>query len=111
MNGPYPAEGDYFMTNLKPFPKLPEWSDLENAISNWECQERLKPTDFAMAIKMAIKNEQEWLEKRREKFEQELEERRKSDLLPVMKSGSLAAQRFRQTLARMAHQSGHSPIY
>jgi hypothetical protein len=110
MMGPFPKEGDYFMI-CGPFPKIPEWGDMENAIANYECQQRLRPENFAAAIAQAIKDEKDLQEKKVQRFEEELEQRRKSDLLPVMKSGSLAAQRFRQTLARMAHQSGHSPIY
>lgn len=109
MMGPYPKEGDYFMI-CGPFPKLPEWSDMECAIAQYERQQRMRPADMAMALKMAFKNEKEALEKRRQKFEDELELRRKSDLEPVMRSGSLAASRYRQYLNKISGQTGHSGL-
>lgn len=107
--GPYPTEGDYWMI-CGPFPKMPELGDMEEAISRYECAQRNRPVNLENYVRMAIKQEQEDIAKRRHKLVEYLEERRKSDLLPVLRSGSLSAQRFRQQLQKDAGLSGHSAI-
>jgi hypothetical protein len=110
MMGPFPTEGGYFMVNQKPFPKMPEWSDLENAIAHWEREQRLRPENFAAALAQAVKDEQDDLVRRREKLEQELEEMRCSELLPVLRGTSLSAQRFRNQLAASVGDHSHASI-
>ena len=97
MMGPFPSEGDYFLIN-GPFPKMPDWGDMENAIAHYEKQQRMRPTDFASALKQFMKNERDEQEAKRQAFEDELEQMRVSELLPMLKSTSLSAQRFRNAL-------------
>lgn len=106
MMGPFPKQGGYFMI-AGPFEKMPDWGDIENSIRHWECQERLRPNDLAAAMKQQVKDEEDDRQKRLQKFEDELEAMRKSELLPVLKSTSLDAQRYRQELNRLIGDRSH----
>jgi predicted DNA-binding protein (UPF0251 family) len=108
MMGPFPAKGGFFMIN-GPFAKMPDWADMENAIAHYECTQRLKPADMAMALKMQIKHEMEEIEARRLRFEEELEQYRKSEILPVLRSTSLSAQGIRNELQKAVGEQSHLP--
>jgi hypothetical protein len=109
MMGPFPEQGGYFMIN-GPFVKMPDWSDMENAMKHYECEQRLKPSNFAAALKQAIKDEKDELEARQRKMEEEIEKMRQSELVPMLKSTSLSAQRFRQHLNAMVGDRGQLGI-
>jgi hypothetical protein len=94
---PYPVQGDYFML-IGPFEKLPEHSDIENALRMFEHEHDKRPTDFKKHFAQVLRDEETAREKRREKLEQDLMYMRKNELVPVLKSGSLEAQRYRNEL-------------
>lgn len=98
MMGPFPVQGDYFMV-CGPFTKMPDWSDMECAVAQWESQDRNRPADLAMAIGQAIRDEADEQDKKREAFEAELEYMRTNELLPILKGTSLEAQRYRNQLS------------
>src|SRR5882724_8327663 len=98
--GPYPNEGDYWLI-AGPFENLPAISDLEGAIAMYEHQQRNKPADLETFMKVAIKNEEDRIVANRLRLEKTLEEMRRSELMPVLKSTSLSAQRFRNELQKM----------
>jgi hypothetical protein len=103
----YPRFGDYYMTNLQPFESLPELGDLENAIQMWEHEHRNRPTNILTHYKQQMAAEEELREKRRQKLEDDLSYMRKNELVPVLKSGSLAAQSVRNSLQKMIGDSSH----
>jgi hypothetical protein len=106
MMGPFPKQGDYFMLS-GPFEKMPGWGDIENSIRHWECEQRLRPADLAGAIQQQMRDEEADRQRRLQAFEDELEQMRKSELLPMLKSTSLAAQRYRQELNRLIGDPSH----
>jgi hypothetical protein len=106
--GPFPKQGQYFMI-CGPWEKLTDWSDLENAIAHYECTQRLKPVDLAMAMKMAIKHEEDEHAARLRRFEAELESYRQQVILPVLRSTSLSAQRIRNELQKAVGEKSHLP--
>lgn len=108
MMGKFPKQGEYWMIN-GPFVKLPDWGDMENAIAHYECTQRLKPADLAMALKMQIKHELEEQVARLMRFEEELEQYRKSEILPVLRSTSLSAQGIRNELQKAVGETSHLP--
>lgn len=94
---PFPERGDYFLVG-GPWPTLPELSDIECAIRMWEDGNRRKPTNMLAYYKQILLDEETARERRREKLERELAYMRTNELVPVLKSGSLEAQRFRNEL-------------
>lgn len=104
--GDFPHQGDYFLTN-GPFDQIPELGDLENAIQMWEHGYRNKPTNIVAHYKALLDKEEEIREARRLKLEKDLEYMRKNELVPVLKSGSLAAQSVRNDLQKMTGDASH----
>lgn len=95
--GPYPAEGDYWMI-AGPWPKLVETADLETAIDLYEHSREKRPLDLEAAVRQAIKNEEDERVERMHRLEAQLEEYRKSEILPMLKRVSLSAQMVRNQL-------------
>jgi hypothetical protein len=106
MMGAYPIEGDYWMM-AGPFDHIPELSDIEQAMSMHEEAMRNRPANYAAHFKQVIKDEEYAREQRRLKLERELELMRKSELVPVLKGGSLEAQRFRNQLSESIGDRSH----
>lgn len=94
---PFPERGDYFMVGTFG-ERLPELSDIECAIQMWEDGHRKRPTNIVAYYKQLLSNEEYAREQRREQLERDLAYMRKHELVPVLKSGSLEAQRFRNQL-------------
>ena len=97
MQGECPSRGDYWIVG-GPFPRIPELGDLECSIAMHQQAMENRPTNYAALFKQTIKNEETAREARRAKLEADLAYMRKNELVPVLKSGSLAAQRFRNEL-------------
>jgi hypothetical protein len=97
MASEYPSRGDYWLIN-GPFEHIPELSDLENSIAMHEHAMRNRPTNYMAYLKKVISDEESAREARREKMEKDLIYLRKNELVPVLKSTSLEAQRFRNQL-------------
>lgn len=106
IHDPYPAQGDYFML-IGPFDQLPEEADIENAIRMFEAEHRKRPTDFATHFKQVMRDEETAREQRRRKLEQDLMYMRKNELVPVLKSTSLEAQKFRNQLSESIGDRSH----
>jgi len=104
--GEYPNQGDYWML-AGPFEHIPELSDLCQAIDMHRHAMNNQPTNYANVLKQTILDEETARERRRAKLEAELAYMRKSELVPVLKSGSLAAQRFRNELSESIGDRTH----
>jgi hypothetical protein len=109
MMGPFPTQGGYFMIN-GPFDRMPQWGDMECAIAQFEKCDRERPVDLEAHYKQLVKDEEDDRERRRQAFEDQLEQIRKSELLPMLKSGSLSAQAFRQQLNALIGDRSHLAI-
>jgi hypothetical protein len=106
MMGEYPARGDYWLM-AGPFEKIPELSDIENAIAMHVKALADRPENYVNFFAQTIKNEEQAREARRQKLERDLEQMRRSELVPVLRSGSLAAQRFRNELSESIGDRSH----
>lgn len=95
--GEYPSRGDYWML-AGPFERIPDLADLRQAIDMHRQTMATKPVDYANMLKQTILDQETAREQRRNKLEADLAYMRKNELVPVLKSGSLAAQRFRNKL-------------
>ena len=104
--GGYPSEGDYWML-AGPFERIPELADLRQAIDMHLHAMQRQPTNYAAVLKQTVLDQETEREHRREKLEADLAYMRQNELVPVLKSGSLAAQRFRDSLQRMVGDSSH----
>lgn len=102
----YPERGDYFLVG-GPWKELPELSDIENAIQMWEHGHRNRPTNVLAYYKQLLRNEEDAREARRAKLERDLAYMRTNELVPVLKSGSLEAQRFRNELSESIGDHSH----
>ena len=106
MKGEFPSRGDYFMVG-GPFPTIPELGDLECAISMHHQAMNQRPSNYRAHFKQVLLDEETAREKRREKLEADLAYIRKNELVPVLRSGSLAAQRFRNQLNESIGDRSH----
>ena len=106
MRGEFPSRGDYWMVG-GPFPKIPELGDLECAISMHQQSMNQRPQNYKAHFKQTLLDEATAREKRREKLEAELAYIRKNELVPVLKSGSLEAQRYRNQLQTQCGLTEH----
>jgi hypothetical protein len=103
---PYPERGRYFLMN-GPFDRIPELTDLENSIAMYEDDMRKQPTNHDAYFRQVMRDEEYARKKAKEKLVAELNCRRKNELVPVLKSTSLEAQRFRNELTEQAGLSEH----
>ena len=104
--GEYPTQGDYWML-AGPFEKIPELGDLENAIAMHKRAMATAPTSYANVLRQTVLDQETARETRRQKLEDELAYMRKNELVPVLKSGSLEAQRFRNKLNESIGDRSH----
>jgi hypothetical protein len=104
--GDYPSRGDYWML-AGPFEKVPELADLRQAIDMHRQAMQSQPTNYARVLQQTIFDEETKREQRREKLEADLAYMRKNELVPVLKSGSLEAQRFRNQLSESIGDRSH----
>jgi hypothetical protein len=104
--GPYPDQGDYWML-AGPFEKIPELADLRQAIDMHRQAMNAQPANYAAVLKQTVLDQETARERRREKLENDLAYMRKNELVPVLKSGSLAAQRFRNQLNEATGDRSH----
>ena len=104
--GPYPDQGDYWML-AGPFERIPELADLRQAIDMHRHAMETQPTNYANVLKQTVLDQETAREQRREKLEKDLAYMRKNELVPVLKSGSLAAQRFRNKLNESTGDRSH----
>ena len=104
--GAYPNQGDYWML-AGPFEKVPDLSDLIQAIDMHRHAMATQPSNYANVLKQTILDEETKREQRREKLEKDLAYMRKDELVPVLKSTSLGAQRFRNQLQTACGLSDH----
>lgn len=104
--GAYPERGDYWML-AGPFEKIPELADLRQAIDMHKQAMNQQPSNYANVLKQTILDQETAREQRREKLERDLAYMRKNELVPVLKSGSLAAQRFRNALNESIGDRSH----
>ena len=104
--GPYPSEGDYWML-AGPFEKIPELADLRQSIDMHRQAMQSQPSNYANLLKQTILDQETARETRRAKLEADLAYMRKNELVPVLKSGSLAAQRFRNQLNEATGDRSH----
>ena len=102
----YPQRGRYFML-MGPFDKIPELTDLENAISMHKESMQLQPTNYDAYFRQVMRDEESARKKAKDKLVADLNYRRKNELVPVLKSSSLEAQRFRNDLTAQAGLSEH----
>lgn len=94
----FPHEGDYFMVG-GPWEEIPEIGDLELSIRMWENGYVNRPTNMLAHYRQMLKDEEDQREKRGLEFEATLNAKRKSELVPILKSTSLAGQRLRNRLS------------
>jgi hypothetical protein len=66
-----------------------------------------QPANYAAVLKQTVLDQETARERRREKLENDLAYMRKNELVPVLKSGSLAAQRFRNQLNEATGDRSH----
>lgn len=104
--GEYPSRGDYWML-AGPFEHVPELADLRQAIDMHKQAMSQQPTNYARVLQQTILDQETAREKRREKLEKDLAYMRKNELVPVLKSSSLAAQRFRNQLNESTGDRSH----
>ncbi len=104
--GDYPNQGDYWML-AGPFERMPELADLRQAIDMHIHAMNHQPTNYANVLQQTILDQETAREKRREKLEADLAYMRQNELVPVLKSGSLAAQRFRNQLNESTGDRSH----
>ncbi|MGA7885229.1 MAG: hypothetical protein WCA44_05755 [Acidobacteriaceae bacterium] len=104
--GEYPSRGDYWML-AGPFEKIPELADLRQAIDMHIQAMNRQPTNYANVLKQTILDQETAREQRRAKLESDLAYMRQNELVPVLKSGSLAAQRFRNQLNESTGDRSH----
>lgn len=104
--GEYPSRGDYWML-AGPFERIPDLADLRQAIDMHRQTMATKPVDYANMLKQTILDQETAREQRRNKLEADLAYMRKNELVPVLKSGSLAAQRFRNKLNKSIGDRTH----
>lgn len=104
--GDYPDQGDYWML-AGPFEHVPELADLRQAIDMHRHAMSNQPTNYANVLKQTVLDQETAREKRREKLEADLAYMRKNELVPVLKSTSLEAQRFRDELQRQMGDPSH----
>jgi hypothetical protein len=102
----YPERGRYFLMN-GPFDMIPELGDLENSISMYEDDMRKQPTNHDSYFRQVMRDEEYARKKAKDKLVADLNYRRKNELVPVLKSSSLEAQRFRNDLTAQAGLSEH----
>lgn len=102
----YPARGAYWML-IGPFPKLPDLGDLECAISMHQQSMQNRPTNYDAYFKQVMRDEEAARKKAKEKLVADLNYRRKNELVPVLKSTSLEAQRFRNELTEQSGLKEH----
>ena len=104
--GEYPTRGDYWML-AGPFERIPELGDLENAIAMHKHAMNTAPVNYANLLKQTVLDQEAAREMRRQKLEDDLAYMRKNELVPVLKSGSLEAQRFRNKLNESSGDRSH----
>lgn len=104
--GPYPEKGDYFML-AGPWTECPTISDIETAIQTYNQMQANRPVNLARHMEQQIKDQKEKWTKRREAYVKMLDDRFKSEILPVLKSTSLSAQMVRNQAQEMSGQRGH----
>ena len=104
--GDFPNRGDYWML-AGPFERIPELTDLCNAIDMHRHAMDHQPASYANVLKQTIFDEETAREARRQKLEDDLAYMRKDELVPVLKSTSLAAQRFRNQLQTACGLTDH----
>lgn len=106
MMGPYPEQGEYFLI-AGPWPTCPQISDIEAAIQVYEHNRAKVPVDLDMAVSQAMRDEEDLQKQRFEALVKELELYRTSEILPVMKSTSLAAQAVRNDIQKRLGLKSH----
>lgn len=107
--GPYPHEGDYFML-LGPWDKLPAISDLQCAIAQHLHAERNRPASYETMVANLVREAKDQEEREYQKYIANLEQFRKSEILPVLRSTSLSAQRVRQQVQQSLGLKSHAAI-
>jgi hypothetical protein len=103
---PYPERGRYFLMN-GPFDKIPALGDLENSIAMYEEDMRKQPTNHDAYFRQVMRDEEYARKEAKAKLVADLNDRRKNELVPVLKSTSLEAQRFRNQLTAQAGMTEH----
>lgn len=106
MMGPYPEEGEYFMI-AGPWERCPEISDVEFAIQAYERHRANTPVDLDTAISQSMRDEDGRQRDRYEALVKELELYRTSEIIPVLKSGSLNAQAVRNDIQKRLGLKSH----
>ena len=104
--GPYPAEGDYWMLG-GPWTTMPCLDDLMQAIRVYEQERENRPVNFAAAMALHLKHKQDAEERKYQMAVEAIEQYRRSEILPLMKSGSLAAQRVRNQVQAQLGLKSH----
>jgi hypothetical protein len=104
--GPYPDQGDYWMLG-GPWERVPDLGDLEQAIQIYELGRSKAPANFEAAMNLYIKREQDRKVEEYERFVEELEKYQKSEIEPLMKSTSLAAQGVRNAVQKKLGLKSH----
>jgi hypothetical protein len=102
----YPSRGRYWMM-MGPFDHIPDLGDLENAIAMHTESMNNQPTNYDAYFRQVMRDEECARQKAKEKLIADLNYRRKNELVPVLKSTSLGAQRFRNQLTAQAGLSEH----
>jgi hypothetical protein len=102
----YPSRGAYWML-IGPFEKIPELSDLENAISMHQESMRVQPTNYDAYFRQVMRDEEYARKMAKAKLVAELNYRRTNELVPVLKGTSLEAQKFRNQLSESTGDRSH----
>ena len=102
----YPAEGRYWMM-MGPFDHIPDLGDLENAIAMHKESMQSQPSNYDAYFRQVMRDEEYARKKAKDKLVAELNYRRKNELVPVLKSTSLEAQRFRNQLTEQTGLREH----
>lgn len=109
MMGPYPHEGDYFML-AGPFSRIPELTDLRESIAMHIRMENEQPESYHQLMLQQINEEQEEMEKAYQKCLSDLAHFYESEVEPVLKGTSLAAQRIRNDMAEAMGDRSHQGV-
>lgn len=102
----YPSRGDYWML-IGPFEHIPELTDLETAIRMHQQSEQNRPANYDAYFRQVMRDEAAARAIAKAKMVADLNYRRKNELVPVLKSTSLEAQRFRNQLTEATGLQEH----
>lgn len=106
LRGKYPENGDYFLL-AGPWNSIDEAGDLRACIQQWNRAQMSNPNNFEVYFRQEMRRERREQQEEFDRFETTLEIYRKTEILPVLKGSSQAAQRVRNRIQQGLGQGKH----